>query len=136
MIVFWPPEKSEKSRSGGRRKIIIFWLQIILRNCNFRAVGGDPSKPQMINLHEGELNWNEIELNWIEIELTWSWIEMLWIEIEIESKRIELIWNWYGLLKYNCLDIDMNWSELMLNLILDSIDVKWNSIELKRVISI
>ena len=134
MFVFWPPEKSEKLRSGARRKIRIFWFQILLRNFNFRlAVGGDPSKPHMISFHEVELNRNKIELNWIENSLSWSWIEMLWIEIEIASEWIELIWNWIGLLKWNRLDIDMDWSELMLILISDSIELNWNSLQLKRV---
>ena len=139
MFVFWPPEKSEKSRSGTRRKINIFWLQILLRNFNFRlAVGGDPSKPQMINFHEVELNWNEIELNWIENSLSWSWIGMLWIEIEIESKWIEvnrtdLKLNWFVEMKSSWyrheliridveFDFGFNWIELKFNWI----EAGWN----------
>ena len=139
MFVFWPPEKSEKSRSGARRKISIFWLQILLRNFNFRlAVGGDPSKPHMISFHEVELNRNEIELNWIENSLSWSWIGMLWIEIEMESKWIEvnrtdlkLNWfvemksSWYrhGLIRIDVdFDFGFNWIELKFT----SIEAGWN----------
>ena len=133
------PEKSEKSRSGARRKISIFRLQILLRNFNFRlAVGGDPSKPHMISFHEVELNRNEIELNWIENSLSWSWIGMLWIEIEIESKWIEvnrtdlkLNWfvemksSWYrhGLIRIDVdFDFGFNWIELKFT----SIEAGWN----------
>ena len=138
MIVFWPPEKSEKSRSGGRRKIIIFWLQILLRNCNFRlAVGGGPSKSQKINFHEIELNRNEIELSWIELTLNCSdmliWNVVNWNWNCIGVNRIDLKLNWFVGMKlfwhrYELIRIDVefgfgfNWTELKFNWI----EAGWN----------
>ena len=92
MIVFWSPEKSEKSRSGGRQKIIIFRLQILLRNWN---------DIELI-LNWIEMNWTDLNLNGLEMEMEWNWFE-----IEIEVTWVELIWS-----EFESNRIELNWIEL------------------------
>ena len=81
-----------------------------------------------MNWIEIELNWIELKLNWNVVNWNWNWIEVNWVVSKSNwFVEIELFRNQIGF------DMDMNCSELMLNSILDSVELNWKQIELKRI---
>ena len=108
----------EKSRSGGWWKFNIFWLRILLKNCNFRLVvrrGLFQASNDRFSLRRTELNRNRIELHWIEIELIWN-------QIEFKLNWNDLNWNW-NWIELNVIDLKLNLFDIEMKLI-------WNRIEL------